>query len=83
MIGYNSVSKRYDLLDYKFAKEVSADFPLILDLIDKMIVELQPYTKYVTVRALLEDLYLKSQQLQTNIKYSKDVVINKGSRDGR
>lgn len=75
------MSKKYNLLDYKFAKEVSEDFPIIMDLIEALSMKLLPYRKYVTVRALLEDLNIKNQQFETNIRYSADVIIKKGSRD--
>lgn len=75
------MSKKYDLLDYKFAKEVAEDFPVLLQYIDELKMKLLPYMKYVTVRALMDDLTIKTEQLYVNVKYSTDVVKKKGSRD--
>lgn len=70
--------KKYDLVEYKFALKVCKDFPELLKLLETFRKTLKPYANYVTIRALIDDIDNRSENLSKNITYYNRVKDRKG-----
>ena len=75
------MSKKYDLVEFRFAKRVEKDFPEIAKLMVDFETQLLPYKKYTAVRNVLEAMQESVASMNRNYIYYQDVVKNKGAKN--
>lgn len=74
------MSKKYDLLEYKFASKVTKEFPEVIKIFEKFRKELRPYDKFVSVQSVIDSIDQSAESVFSNMSYYKHVVENKGEK---
>lgn len=72
---------KHDFFEYKFAKKIINDFPILIKMIDNFRKQLKPYNRYVAVQPVLQSLEESRLYLSDNLDYYKKVVETKGLKD--
>ena len=71
---------KHNFEEFKFAKQVIADFPEILTKLEKFRRDIWPYRKYGAILVLLAALDEVMISIDKNHKYYDKVVVNKGEK---
>lgn len=80
MIDSNNKGGKYDLNEYKYAKQVLEDFPAIIHIIEKLIPALEDKSHYTGIYHLLQAAYDSHMTLAMQYDYYKKIYDQKGRK---
>ncbi len=72
---------KYDLIEYKFSKQVTEDFPKLITMALEYKKLLRPYNRYVAIKNIIDSIDESTESLMNNLSYYKTVVNKKGAKD--
>lgn len=75
------MSNRHDLTEYRFSKQVSEDFPIVIKLVSELKRKLRPHRKYVAVKNILDAIDQSMESLLNNLDYYAKIKTKKGIKD--
>lgn len=78
MVRSSKKAKKYNFIDYQYAREVVRDFPKLINYFEKLIPVLEQYQQYTGAWNVLQSVYDSKILLQIQYDHYKRIYDKKG-----